>query len=100
MVWFQESQSSVASGRRFELLRRYVREQLKKDGREILDGRIGAEPQKSGGRTACDSCPYHGVCGFDTRIAGCRYRRFAPVSPQQAWEEMERTEGGTADAVD
>ncbi len=90
----QESQSSVASGRRFEVLRRYVRGQLKKDGREILSGQIGAEPQKSGGHTACDYCPYHGVCGFDTRIAGYRYRRFAPVDAEQVWEKMEETCGG------
>ena len=105
----QESQSSVASSRRFEVLRRYVRGQLKKDGREILSGQIGAEPQKSGGHTACDYCPYHGICGFDTRIDGYRYRRFAPVDAQQVWEKMEETcgeaaqdarKGGAADAVD
>lgn len=86
----REGQSSVASGRRFEILRQYVRRQLKKDGQEILSGRIGARPQKSGGQTACDYCPYHGVCGFDTRIAGYRFRRFAAVEAQQVWEEMEK----------
>ncbi len=90
----RESQSSVAGSRRFEVLRRYVRGQLEKDGREILSGRIGAEPQKDGGHTACDYCPYHGVCGFDTRIAGYRYRRFAPVDAQQVWEKMEEACGG------
>ena len=27
-----------------------------------------------GERTACDYCPYSGVCGFDTAISGYRYR--------------------------
>ena len=99
----QESQSSVADRSRFEVLRRYVRRQLEKDGREILDGRVAAEPHKSGSRSACDYCPYHSVCGFDTRIAGYRYRRFAPADAQQVWEEMEKAcgaEGGKTDAVD
>ncbi len=94
----QESQSSVASSRRFELLRQYVRGQLKREGREILEGRIDAEPQKSGSQTACTYCPYHSVCGFDTRIEGCHFRRFASLDAQQVWEEMEK--GGAADAVD
>ncbi len=95
----QEGRSSVAGSRRFEVLRQYVRSQLKKDGREILDGRIGVRPVKNGGSTACDYCPYHGVCGFDTRIAGYRYRRFAPADAEQVWEEMENTCGGKAEAA-
>ena len=34
----QENYSSVASGRRFEILKNYVRRQLACSGREILDG--------------------------------------------------------------
>ncbi len=93
----QEKTSSVASGRRFGLLRRFVREQLKRDGQEILEGRIGVNPHKEGDRTACDYCPYHGVCGFDTRIAGYRYRRFPAIDPEQIWEAME---GGEPDGMD
>ncbi len=84
-----EGRSSVASGKRFEILRRYVREQLRRDGTEILEGNIGVEPDKEGGRTACDYCPYHSVCGFDTRIDGYRYRRFSPADEEMIWEEME-----------
>ncbi len=105
----QEGRSSVTGSRGFELLRQFVRGQLKRDGHEILDGRISVQPQKSGGHTACVYCPYHGVCGFDTKITGYRYRRFAPVDVPQVWEEMENSltggngsgeRGGASDAVD
>lgn len=42
--------------------------------REMMDGNIEIKPKK--GRksgSACDFCPYHGVCKFDLRFAGCRY---------------------------
>lgn len=84
----QEHYSSVASSRRFEVLKQYVRNQLKRSGQEILGGKIGIEPYKEGGKTACDYCPYHGVCGFDARIEGYRFRRFPSLKPEQVWERM------------
>lgn len=84
----QENYSSVASSRRFEVLRQYVRGQLKKSGCEILDGSISVEPYKGASGTACDYCPYHGVCGFDARIKGYRFRRFPALKPEQVWEKM------------
>ncbi len=85
----QEHYSSVASTRRFEILRRYVRGQLKRSGQEILEGQVSAEPYTGANGSACQYCPYHGVCGFDTRIEGCRFRRFPPLKPEQVWELME-----------
>ncbi len=85
----QERYSSVASGRRFEILRGFVREQLKSSGQEILTGRACAEPYKGDSGAACDYCPYHGVCGFDTRIGGYRFRRFPALKPEQVWELLE-----------
>ncbi len=103
----QEGKSSVASSGRFEMLRRYVRKRLEQDGREILEGQIPVRPHKQGSRTACDYCPYHGVCGFDTRIAGYRFRRFPAIEPEEIWDRIgEGTggdaaeKGGAADAVD
>lgn len=45
----QENYSSVASGRRFEILKNYVRRQLACSGREILDGNTAVEPYKGAG---------------------------------------------------
>ncbi len=96
----QEHSSSVASTRRFEILREYVRSQLKRSGQEILNGRVAAQPYTGGTISACGYCPYHGVCGFDVRIEGCRFRRFPPLKPEQVWELMgdESKDGNSADA--
>lgn len=84
----QEAKSSVANRERFEKLRGYVHEKLKKTGREILDGEMGAEPYKNGPRTACDYCPYHAVCGFDRKTAGYEYRKLKSKKTEEIWEEI------------
>ncbi len=94
----QEHYSSVASSRHFEALKRYVREKVREDGREILDGKTQAEPYKQGNKTACDYCPYHGVCGFDLKVSGYRFRRFPSLKPAQVWEQI--MEGEDEDEVD
>ena len=94
----QEHYSSVASGRHFEALKLYVREKVREDGRDILDGKTQAAPYKQGNKTACDYCPYHGVCGFDLKVSGYRFRRFPALKPAQEWEQI--MEGGDEDEVD
>lgn len=84
----QEAKSSVANRERFEKLRGYVHGKLKKTGQEILDGEIGAEPYKSGPRTACDYCPYHAVCGFDRKTSGYEYRKLKGKKSEEIWEEI------------
>ncbi|MCD8082264.1 MAG: helicase-exonuclease AddAB subunit AddB [Clostridiales bacterium] len=86
--------SSVASGRRFAALRKYVRGKLGAMGREILDGEIGVKPYRNGTRTACDYCPYHAVCGFDRKTEGFDYRRWKQKKPDEIWEEID---GGEMD---
>lgn len=84
----QEGKSSVANRERFDRLRRYVHEKVRKAGLEILDGEIGAVPYKSGTRTACDYCPYHAVCGFDKKTIGYEYRRLKGKKTEEIWEEL------------
>ena len=66
--------------------------------RDILDGKTQAAPYKQGNKTACDYCPYHGVCGFDLKVSGYRFRRFPALKPAQVWEQI--MEGGDEDEVD
>lgn len=87
--YVQESRSSVASTRRFEDLRHFVNRKLKAAGRDILEGAVDLKPYKQGGRTACDYCPYHAVCGFDTKTAGFGYRRLKGLKPEEIWAELE-----------
>ncbi len=84
----QEGRSSVANRERFDRLRRFVHEKVKKAGQEILDGEIGVEPYKSGQKTACDYCPYHSVCGFDKKTSGYEYRRLKGKRAEEIWEEL------------
>lgn len=85
----QEARSSVAGGRRFSALSQYVREKLTSEGREILDGVIDINPYKQGGRSACDYCPYHGVCGFDLKTSGYGFRKFKALKSEEIWTEIE-----------
>lgn len=84
----QETYSSVASERRFAVLREFVRNQLKRRGREILDGSAAVKPYKQGQGTACDYCPYHAVCGFDTKTPGYGFGRFPSMKPEDVWEKI------------
>lgn len=84
----QESRSSVASGKRFEQLKSYVNRKLRTAGRDILEGDTSLKPYKQSTRTACDYCPYHAVCGFDTKTAGYGYRKLKALKPEEIWEEL------------
>lgn len=90
--YVQESRSSVASTRRFEDLRRFVNHKLQEAGKDILKGSISLKPYKQASRTACDYCPYHAVCGFDTKTAGYGYRRLAGLKPEDIWAQISPVE--------
>ena len=91
----QESRSSVASSKRFGQLKSYVNQKLQAAGQEILKGGASLAPYKQGTRTACDYCPYHAVCGFDTKTAGYGYRRLKSIKPEEVWEELAAEEQKT-----
>ena len=95
----QESRSSVASAERFDLLRGYVNRKLRAAGNEILSGEARMAPYKETNRTSCDYCPYHAVCGFDTKTAGYAYRRLKSLDTDKIWEELEK-QGGNDDGSD
>lgn len=86
--YIQENNSSVASERRFQVLRDFVRDQLKQSGREILSGKAEVNPYKQGSTTPCDYCPYHAVCGFDQKVEGYGYRKFPSMKPEMVWEQI------------
>ena len=71
--------SHVYSMEEFGRLTDAVNETVCRLAGEILAGSADASPavwKDSAGvdRTACDHCPYIGVCGFDPAISGYRYR--------------------------
>lgn len=95
----QEAKSSVAGEKRFKALRRYVKEMLKTQGRQILDGAAQVNPCKQGIKTACDYCPYHAVCGFDLKTSGYSFRRLKALKSEEIWPEIEtaKEEGDQTD---
>ena len=72
---------------------------LKTSGRQILEGETGLRPYKQGNRTACDYCPYHAVCGFDTKTAGYGVRRLKSMKAEEIWQEIEK-EGENGSKMD
>ena len=77
----------------FRALSSHVRDVLTGYGQEILDGHADILPYQRKDRTGCDYCPYQGVCGFDLRVEGFRYRKIPELSDKVILEELtERAE--------
>ncbi len=69
--------SATVTGEELEQLMEFTRQKVEAMGREILEGNTAVEPYRkmdSARTSACDYCPYHGVCRFDTRLEGNHYR--------------------------
>ncbi|MCH5267585.1 MAG: exodeoxyribonuclease V subunit gamma [Lachnospiraceae bacterium] len=62
----------------FQELTAYTEDKIEDIGRRIRAGETVAKPfqrMDSTGTRACDICAYHGICGFDARLAGYEYRK-------------------------
>ena len=89
--------SHVYSPAGFNQLTDAVNETVCRLAGEILAGSADASPavwkDRSGGeRTACDYCPYRGVCGFDPAISGYRYRGEDADHPGAAPPDPDRSD--------
>lgn len=84
--------SKTASTGDFGTMSDYVNRTLVTAGRKILDGDVSVAPYELSNRTGCDYCPYHTVCGFDTRIPGFAYRRLEKFEDAEAILEKMRQE--------
>jgi len=58
----------------FSALSMYTRDMAASLGSHIAGGDTYVNPYRYKGRSACDRCPYSGVCHFDTRLRGFYYR--------------------------
>ena len=77
-------------------LQQIVRDSIFRLGEDLLQGRIDPMPARqwgSGGFNTCDWCDYAGICGFDDRLAGSRYKRISKKNTKQVLEEI--TESGS-----
>lgn len=84
--------SKTASSFDFQVMSDYVNHIIAKTGRQIFDGDVSVKPYLLDGRSGCDYCPYHMVCGFDTRMPGCDYRRLDKFDNAEAVLERMKAE--------
>ena len=83
-------QSSVLSEEKLRVLSAYADGKAKQLGSEILNGNVEITPYEMDKRTGCDYCPYHGICGFDERIPGYKYRKIGKESKEDILNKMEQ----------
>ncbi len=82
--------SKTAATEQFRLMSDYVGKLITKEGRRMMDGDVSVQPYESAGRSGCDYCPYHMVCGFDPRIPGFSYRKLEQLPDADAVMERMR----------
>ena len=85
------ARSSVLSREEMQLISSYVDAKIRSIGREILDGKIAANPYEKGNEEACTYCAYKKVCGFDGSIPGYEKRQLEDLDKQALTQRMQET---------
>ena len=81
--------SNVLSKDEFELLSDYVEEKVQAIGKQILAGDTDVFPYRLEGKTGCDYCEFNGICGFEKKIPGYKYRDLDALDDAQALQKMQ-----------
>lgn len=85
------ARSGVLSREEMQLIFSYVDAKIRSIGREILDGKIAANPYEKGNEEACTYCAYKKVCGFDGSIPGYEKRQLEDLDKQALMQRMQKT---------
>lgn len=85
------ARSGVLSREEMQLISSYVDAKIRSIGREILDGKIAANPYEKGNEEACTYCAYKKVCGFDGSILGYEKRQLEDLDKQALMQRMQKT---------
>lgn len=85
------ARSGVLSREEMQLISSYVDAKIRSIGREILDGKIAANPYEKGNEEACTYCAYKKVCGFDGSIPGYEKRQLEDLDKQSLMQRMQKT---------
>lgn len=85
------ARSGVLSREEMQLVSSYVDTKIREIGREILDGKIEANPYEKGNEEACTYCAYKKVCGFDGSIPGYEKRQLEDLDKQTLMQRMQET---------
>ena len=84
------ARSGVLSREEMQLISSYVDAKIRSIGREILDGKIAANPYEKGNEGACTYCAYKKVCGFDGSIPGYEKRQLEDLDKQALMQRMQK----------
>ena len=85
------ARSGILSREEMQLISSYVDAKIRGIGREILDGKIAANPYEKGNEEACTYCAYKKVCGFDGSIPGYEKRQLEDLDKQTLMQRMQET---------
>lgn len=85
------ARSGILSREEMQLVSAYVDAKIRNIGREILDGKIAANPYEKGNEEACTYCAYKKVCGFDGSIPGYEKRQLEDLDKQTLMQRMQET---------
>ncbi len=85
------ARSGILSREEMQLVSSYVDAKIRGIGREILDGKIAANPYEKGNEEACTYCAYKKVCGFDGSIPGYEKRQLEDLDKQTLMQRMQDT---------
>jgi len=88
------ARSMVLTGAQFELLREYLRMQLRSAGEDIMSGVVDIAPYRRGTQRPCRFCPFKPVCQFDILMAGNSYRVLKAESEDSIWHKLSSLRGG------
>lgn len=64
----------------------------------IMKGEIAPHPYK--GNASCDFCPYHSICGFDSKVPGCTSREATVADQSESIEKMKKKMQGNVEDSD
>ena len=85
------ARSGILSREELQVVSSYVDTKIREIGREILDGKIAANPYEKGNEEACTYCAYKKVCGFDGSIPGYEKRQLEDLDKQTLMQRMQET---------
>ena len=80
--------SKVLSEEEFAIISEFANQQVRKVGKQILQGEASVSPYKLDQQSACKYCPYQAICGFDEKIDGYEYRELEKLKAEEAMEIM------------
>lgn len=85
------ARSGILSREELHVVSAYVDTKIRQIGREILDGKIAANPYEKGNEEACTYCAYKKVCGFDGSIPGYEKRQLEDLDKQTLMQRIQET---------